>query len=175
MVVTEKIQLPDESELTVPEINLTYPVLHAASFYVGKKCEQENNEFILCRNEEKDARRCINEGKAVTACALDFFKQLKKHCREDFEKHVQCLDKSSSILSFGHCRESQHVVDKCVLENLKIERPPFGYFCEAKIHDSPRPKPPPEKPTEFPDALPPLPEGKPEHPAKFGSRMAWIL
>ncbi|XP_047351763.1 NADH dehydrogenase [ubiquinone] 1 alpha subcomplex subunit 8 [Vespa velutina] len=169
MVVTEKVKFPDDSELTVQEINVTYPVLQAASFYVGKKCEWQSNEFMLCREEEKDARRCINEGKALTACALDFFKQLKKHCREDFEQYVTCLEKSSGTIELSKCRKTQAVVDKCVLDNLKIERPPFGYFCETKVHDSSRPRPKPDIP-EFPDALPPLPKEKPEIPGKFGSR-----
>ncbi|KAF7400727.1 hypothetical protein HZH66_005911 [Vespula vulgaris] len=169
MVVTEKVKLPDDSELTVQEINVTYPVLQAASFYVGKKCEWQSNEFMLCREEEKDARRCINEGKALTACALDFFKQLKKHCREDFEQYVRCIERSSGTMELSKCRKTQAVVDKCVLDKLNIERPAFGYFCEAKIHDSSRPRPKEEVP-EFPDALPPLPKGKPEVPGKYGSR-----
>ncbi|XP_046816935.1 NADH dehydrogenase [ubiquinone] 1 alpha subcomplex subunit 8 [Vespa crabro] len=169
MVVTEKVKFPDDSELTVQEINVTYPVLQAASFYVGKKCEWQSNEFMLCREEEKDARRCINEGKALTACALDFFKQLKKHCREDFEQYVTCLERSSGTIELSKCRKTQAVVDKCVLDNLKIERPPFGYFCETKVHDSSRPRPKPDIP-EFPDALPPLPKEKPETPGKFGNR-----
>ncbi|KAL2726967.1 NADH dehydrogenase ubiquinone 1 alpha subcomplex subunit 8 [Vespula squamosa] len=169
MVVTEKVKFPDDSELTVQEINVTYPVLQAASFYVGKKCEWQSNEFMLCKEEEKDARRCINEGKALTACALDFFKQLKKHCREDFEQYVRCLERSSGTMELSKCRNTQAIVDKCVLDKLNIERPSFGYFCEAKIHDSSRPRPKEEVP-EFPGALPPLPKEKPEVPGKYGSR-----
>ncbi|KAI4502419.1 hypothetical protein M0802_002331 [Mischocyttarus mexicanus] len=169
MVVTEKVKLPDDSELTTPELNVTYPVLQAASFYVGKKCEWESNEFMLCREEEKDARVCLKEGKALTACAMDFFKQLKKHCREDFEQYVNCIDRSSGKMELAHCRKTQAVVDKCVLDKLNIERPYYGYFCETKVHDSKRPKPTYKAP-EFPNSLPPLPEGEPEHPGKFGSR-----
>ncbi|KAK2584053.1 hypothetical protein KPH14_006503 [Odynerus spinipes] len=174
MVVTEKVQLPDDSELTVQEINVTYPVLHGAALYIGKKCELQNNEFLLCRQEEKDPRRCLNEGKAVTACALDFFQKLKKHCKEDFEQYVQCLEKSSRSFRYDQCRKTQAIVDKCILENLNIERPSFGYLCEVKVHDSPRPPPKQEK-IEFPDPIPPLPEEKPEHPAKFSSRMPWVF
>lgn len=49
MVVTEKVKFPDDSELTVQELNVTYPVLQAASFYVGKKCEWQSNvsDFLL--------------------------------------------------------------------------------------------------------------------------------
>lgn len=70
---------------------------------------------------------------------------------------------------YHRCRKTQAVVDKCVLDKLNIERPAFGYFCEAKIHDSSRPRPKEEVP-EFPNALPPLPKEKPEVPGKYGSR-----
>lgn len=43
MVVTEKTYIPPDEELTVQEINLSWPVLQAASFYLGKACEWENN------------------------------------------------------------------------------------------------------------------------------------
>ena len=36
------------------------------------------------------------------------------------------------------CRKTQGVFDKCMLENLNMDRPPFGYFCEARVHDSKR-------------------------------------
>lgn len=170
MVATENYQLPDDKELNVEEIKATYPVLHAASYYVGKKCELQNNEYMLCKVEERDPRRCLKEGRDVTNCAMEVFKKLKKHCKEDFEQYVHCLEQSSPDLHYKHCRKTQAVIDKCVLDNLQIERPHFGYFCEAKIHDSPRPRPAPKR-HEFPDALPPLPTEKPEHRAVYGSRM----
>ncbi|CAD6210750.1 GSCOCG00012791001-RA-CDS, partial [Cotesia congregata] len=116
MVVTEKTPLPTEEELTVPEINLSWPVLHAASFYLGKYCENQNNvkrqinliiffffffllEFMLCRTE-LDEIKCLNEGKAVTACAFDFLRKLKKHCYQEFDQYYNCVYKSSRNSSF---------------------------------------------------------------------------
>lgn len=55
-----------------------------------------------------------------------------------------------------------------MVKNLKLERPPFGYFCEAKVHDSPRPKPPQEE-RGFPDAVPQLPT-PPYPPPKYSGR-----
>lgn len=46
MVLTENIELPSFEELTVQEINLTYPVLQAAAFHLGKYCESKNNASI---------------------------------------------------------------------------------------------------------------------------------
>jgi hypothetical protein len=51
--------------------------------------------------EENDPRRCLDEGKAVTACALNVFKNLKKHCLEDFNAYMYCLERSSGTLEFS--------------------------------------------------------------------------
>ncbi|KAG7199871.1 hypothetical protein KM043_014320 [Ampulex compressa] len=173
MVATEKTVLPEESELNVQEINVSWPVLQAASVYVGKSCEWQNNEFMLCRDEENDPRRCLNEGKNVTACALKVFQQLKKHCQEDFNRYVRCLERSSGTMEFKYCRKTQAALDDCVLNKLHIERPPFGYFCEAKVHDTSRLAPPKPDPPFYPDATPGLPEDAPLPRARFGSRFLW--
>jgi len=55
-------------------------------------------EFMLCREEEGDPRRCLNEGKHVTACAMDVLKKMKKHCLEDFNAYMYCLERSSGTL-----------------------------------------------------------------------------
>ncbi|CAH2056333.1 unnamed protein product, partial [Iphiclides podalirius] len=174
MVVTADVVLPEESELTVEEVNLTTATLRAGSFHLGKYCEQANNEFMLCRFEEKDPRKCINEGKAVTACTLDFFRKVKKTCLDEFNQYANCIDKSSGDYSFEFCRKTQGVFDKCMLENLNLERPPFGYFCEPRVHDTKRPKPPVEPKAVYPDATPALPEGAEKKPARFGSRFYWM-
>ena len=171
MVVTKDTALPSEEELTVQEINVSWPVLQAASVYIGKKCEWHNNEFMLCRQETEDPRKCINEGKNVTACAMEVFRGIKKHCMDDFNQYVSCLERSSGTMELSLCRNTQAALDSCILKNLNIERPPFGYFCEAKVHDSPRPKPVKPK-VEYPDATPPLVKG-PYPEAKYGSRSWW--
>lgn len=43
MVLTKDLHLPEESELTVEEINLSQSTLRAGSFHLGKYCEQANN------------------------------------------------------------------------------------------------------------------------------------
>lgn len=55
-------------------------------------------EFMLCREEEGDPRRCLNEGKNVTACALDVLKKMKKNCLEDFNAYMYCLERSTGTL-----------------------------------------------------------------------------
>ncbi|XP_069954150.1 NADH dehydrogenase [ubiquinone] 1 alpha subcomplex subunit 8 [Cherax quadricarinatus] len=170
---TKDFFLPTEEELTVQEVNVSQPALRAAAFHMGKTCETPNNEFMLCRREEKDPRKCINEGKEVTACALSFFRKIKKNCLEEFTQYSNCLDKSSVNLEYRHCRNTQAIFDKCVLDTLGMERPEIGYFCRPKIHDTKRPKPV-EVPVEFPDKPLPLPEDPPRGPARYGARAYWM-
>ncbi|CAG9794226.1 unnamed protein product [Diatraea saccharalis] len=174
MVVTVDVKLPEDSELTVQEVDLSAATLFAGSFHLGKYCEHANNEFMLCRMEEQDPRKCINEGKVVTACTMDFFRKVKKACLSEFNQYANCVDKSSGDFSLTQCRKTQGVYDKCMLEKLNIERPAFGYFCEARVHDTKRPKPPVEPKAVYPDATPALPEDREKVPARFGSRFYWM-
>lgn len=43
MVITNEINLPPDSELTVNEVQLSGPALRAGSFHLGKYCESQNN------------------------------------------------------------------------------------------------------------------------------------
>lgn len=55
---------------------------------------------MLCRDELNDPRKCISEGKAVTSCAMNFFRQVKKSCAEEFMQYANCLDKSSGDYNY---------------------------------------------------------------------------
>lgn len=128
----------------------------------------------MCREELKDPRACINEGKEVTNCALKFFRMVKKSCHAEFAQHAHCLDKSSADLHFRHCRSTQGVFDKCMLEKLNLDRPEFGHYARAQVHDSPRPKPEPEPKPVYDDLPNKLPEDAPMPRAKYGSRYLWL-
>lgn len=140
--------------------------------HTGKYCLDVNDDFMMCKQETNDPRKCLNEGKAVTSCALQFFRTLKGSCYDEFQIYSNCIDKSSSRLEFEPCRKTQAVYDKCVFEKMGIERPEFGFFCKARVYTGSRPKPLPESPQEFAD----LPiglkdyEDKERPPAKYGQR-----
>ncbi|CAL7942358.1 unnamed protein product [Xylocopa violacea] len=169
MVFTKNFQLPSDEELETQELDVGWAYLSAAAVFLGKKCEWYNDEFMLCRHEMKDPRKCLKEGKEVTKCAIGVFQDLKKHCRDVFENHVQCVvETSQTQTNERHCRKTRDIFDDCVLKNLNIERPPFGYFCEARVHDTARPKPEP-KVIEYPDPVP-EPVAPPYRPARFGGR-----
>ena len=55
MVFTKEVILPSEEELTVQEVEVSTPGLRAASFHMGKACENvnnvciKNNQVSLCK------------------------------------------------------------------------------------------------------------------------------
>lgn len=57
-----------------PQVKVSSSVLKAAAHHYGAQCDKPNKEFMLCRWEEKDPRRCLEESKLVNQCALDFFR-----------------------------------------------------------------------------------------------------
>ncbi|VVC91544.1 NADH dehydrogenase [ubiquinone] 1 alpha subcomplex subunit 8-like [Leptidea sinapis] len=177
MVITNNVHLPDCSELNVQEVDLSSPVLLAAGPYLGKDCENINNEFMLCRFESGDPRACLGLGKLVTTCTLQFFQKVKRACFHEFNQYANCVDKSSGDLSFKHCRKTQAVFEECMDEKLCMKRPEFGYFCRARVHKTSRPPPPanpcPCQPV-VPDPTPSLPDCKPRQHPRFGSRFYWM-
>ena len=49
---------------------------------------------MLCREEEKDPRKCLREGREVTRCVTDFFGTVKANCADAFTEYMTCLDYS---------------------------------------------------------------------------------
>lgn len=176
MVVTNDVELPEFEDLTVDEVNMSASTLMSAAPYLGKLCEPVNNEFMLCRQEGKDARACVELGKKVTGCAMEVFMGIKKYCQEEFNQYANCVDKSSGDYGYKYCRNTQHVFDECMFDKMCIERPHFGYFCRGRIHTSPL-IPPPARPCpclpQLPDSTPNLPDCKQRQAPRFGSRLYW--
>lgn len=164
MALTENFILPSKEELTVQEISIGTPCLKAGAYYFGKYCEEPSKEFMLCKTEEMDPRKCLNEGKEVTSCALDFFQKVKGSCRETFEAYAHCIEYSSGNMNLTKCRKTQAAYDLCMLEKMGIDRPILGYYATPKVHTTSRPKPEqfprkeyepiPELPADFPRDLP---------------------
>lgn len=73
------VELPTLEDLKVQEVKVSSSVLKAAAHHYGAQCDKPNKEFMLCRWEEKDPRRCLEEGKLVNKCALDFFRYKSFH------------------------------------------------------------------------------------------------
>jgi len=161
MVITTDDKLPSLEELDVQEVNIGSTYLRAGGCHLGKYCEPENNEFVLCRTESTNPIDCLNEGKLVTSCALKFFQSVKKFCAPEFTTYAMCLERSSVHLKLAECRKTQYAFDSCVKENMGLERPIYGYNALAKIHDTDRPKPEEPRPKWLDD--PRGAYGRPDH------------
>ncbi|XP_066896908.1 NADH dehydrogenase [ubiquinone] 1 alpha subcomplex subunit 8 isoform X4 [Kogia breviceps] len=124
------VELPTLEDLKVQEVKVSSSVLKAAAHHYGAQCDKPNKEFMLCRWEEKDPRRCLEESKLVNQCALDFFRQIKQHCSEPFTEYWTCIDYSGLQL-FRRCRKQQAKFDECVLDKLGWVRPDLGELSKG--------------------------------------------
>ncbi|KAJ3605140.1 hypothetical protein NHX12_027190 [Muraenolepis orangiensis] len=164
-----KVELPSLEELSVEEVNVSSAVLKAAAHHYGSQCDRPNKEFMLCRWEEKDPRKCLEEGRKVNACALDFFRQIKGTCSESFTEYWTCLD-YSNIAELRRCRQEQKAFDGCVLDKLGWERPDLGQLSKVTKVSTSRPVPDnPYHSRERPEPNKAI--GGELKPAKHGSKM----
>ncbi|XP_017266010.1 NADH dehydrogenase [ubiquinone] 1 alpha subcomplex subunit 8 [Kryptolebias marmoratus] len=162
------LDVPTLEELKVDEINVSSAVLKAAAHHYGSQCDKPNKEFMLCRWEEKDPRKCIQEGRKVNECALNFFRQIKGNCAESFTEYWTCLD-YNSLTELRLCRKQQYAFDNCVLDKLGWQRPDLGELSKVTKVATSRPLP------ENPYHSRPRPEPNPViegdlKPSKYGSR-----
>lgn len=109
------------SDLDVQEVPVSSAVLIGASRHMYVQCKSPFVEFVVCRRESKDPRKCVKEGRLVTNCAMDFFLKVREHCAASFTNYWTCLDHNREMLT--RCRKTQKVFDECMLEKLGIERP----------------------------------------------------
>ncbi|KAG7266494.1 hypothetical protein CRUP_016866 [Coryphaenoides rupestris] len=134
------VELPGLDELKVEEVQVSSAVLKAAAHHYGSQCDKPNKEFMLCRWEEKDPRKCLEEGKQVNACAMNFFRQIKGSCAESFTEYWTCLDYSSTA-ELRRCRKQQEKFDNCVLDKLGWQRPDLGELSKVTKVTTSRPLP----------------------------------
>ncbi|XP_049877831.1 NADH dehydrogenase [ubiquinone] 1 alpha subcomplex subunit 8-like [Pectinophora gossypiella] len=178
MVITKETELPEFEQLKVEhEVDLSTATLMAAAPYLGKYCESINNEFMLCRYENQDPRPCVELGKIVTKCTIEFFKRVKKNCLHEHNQYTNCIDKSSGNYKPWFCRKTHAVYEECMREKLCIDYPGFGYFTRGRIHTSKCTDPPEELCPCVPsmdDETRHLPDCKPRLPPRFSSRLYWI-
>jgi len=157
MPFTNEEYLPSNEELTIPELEITSSVFRAAAHHMGKYCDEQSKEFMLCRAEDQDPRKCINEGKEVTRCGFEFLSKVKKTCLAEFNQYANCIDYADVNMNFRYCRKTQAVYDDCIKEHFGQDRPEMGYFTRARVHNAKRPKTK-VTPHILPEPLPELPD-----------------
>nr|CAD2183879.1 unnamed protein product [Meloidogyne enterolobii] len=169
MTASANTELPSDSELVVPqELTLSTPWLKAVVVYMGAKCEKEMNEFMLLRREYgNDPRKVLKEGREVTACGVNFIRELRRNCLKEVTDYAKCLDDCrGGEMLIPYCRRLQYPLDICVEEKMGIKRPMVGYFSKLHVHESQKEQPPrPEYPRnyseEFSKVMDELPENYP--------------
>ena len=115
-----KSKMATDTDLNAGEIDVTSAVLMAGAHHYGIYCQERNDAFMQCRMDSKDPRKCIEEGKDVTKCALDFFRKVKGSCGEVFTEHWTCLEYKNQ--DFSHCRKTQKAFDECMSDKLGLKR-----------------------------------------------------
>jgi len=107
------------------------------------------------------------------SCGLEFYRKVKKNCRNELEKLAKCMEWTDYDLKFWYCRKEQGYYDECMTEKMGLERPPFGYFTQVRVHETSRPHPKPTAP-EFTDPTIGLPEDFPRQKPIHGWRHWWF-
>lgn len=116
MVFTKDFKFPSDEELSTEECPLGTPYLRAGAFHLGKYCEAQNNEFVLCRHETQDPVKCLPEGKIVTSCTNEFFRKVRAILA--FIIHSLVISMSTSSRSKQAVRQASPSMP-CVWNNLR--------------------------------------------------------
>ncbi|KAG5518510.1 hypothetical protein PMAC_002906 [Pneumocystis sp. 'macacae'] len=117
----DKTPLPKEIPI-VDEIGATSAPLKAASYFIGTRCKSFNEDYMLCKaeNKGKGEEPCLKEGRRVTRCSISVLEDLHTYCASSFKKYWQCLDDNNH--EFRACRVNEREFNKCVFEHLKLEK-----------------------------------------------------
>ncbi|KAJ1940524.1 ndufa8, NADH-ubiquinone oxidoreductase complex I 19kd subunit [Linderina macrospora] len=100
----------------VDEVGSTGAPLKSASFFIGSVCQEYNEDFMLCKNEDRDPKHCLAEGRKVTRCAIDVLEKIQANCATEFRAHWQCLDNKNQ--SFNKCRAPEKEYNACLFKAL---------------------------------------------------------
>ncbi|RPB00029.1 NADH dehydrogenase, alpha subcomplex, subunit 8 [Choiromyces venosus 120613-1] len=120
-VLIDTTPLPD-SVPKVEEVGATSAPLLSASYFIGARCKDYNEDYMLCKHEAKGRGPvdCLREGRKVTRCASSVLADINKYCLKEFRAHWECLDQANHKLF--SCRAEEKPYNKCVFNNLKLEK-----------------------------------------------------
>ncbi|EMD40579.1 hypothetical protein CERSUDRAFT_111175 [Gelatoporia subvermispora B] len=104
----------------VSELGTTSAPLKSAAFFIGDYCKEFNEDFMLCKAENRDPAHCLKEGRRVTRCAIDLITKMRENCGQVFEDHWQCLEKNNH--EFYMCRKPERALNNCMFEKLGLTK-----------------------------------------------------
>lgn len=111
-----------ESDTGFKELGATSAPLMSMAYFIGDFCKEFNEDFMLCKTENHDPRKCLLEGRKVTRCAMDVLSQLQKECGSEFKNHWDCLDFKNH--QYQSCRDKEKQLNSCALKlNFKKSIP----------------------------------------------------
>jgi len=123
---------------SVQEVGTTSAPLKSAAFFIGAYCKSYNEDFMLCKAENRRPEHCLKEGRKVTRCATELIDKLRENCLADFDKHWQCLELNNQELY--RCRKPERALNKCVFEKLGLTKTiPGAPKNQPQIQDKPNP------------------------------------
>ncbi|KAG7097480.1 hypothetical protein E1B28_004822 [Marasmius oreades] len=134
---TDPTPLPDDVP-KVAELGVTSAPLKSAAFFIGAYCKEYNEDFMLCKNENRDPGHCLKEGRRVTRCATDLINKMRENCLSQFQEHWNCLENNNQ--EYYMCRKPERSLNKCMFEKLGLTKTIPGTPPGQKpIHEVPNP------------------------------------
>ncbi|KAF8874351.1 hypothetical protein BD779DRAFT_1450966 [Infundibulicybe gibba] len=125
--------LPD-SVPPVPELGVSSAPLKSAAFFIGAYCKEFNDDFMLCKSENRDPAHCLKEGRRVTRCATDLITKMRENCLQQFDAHWNCLEKHNQ--EYYHCRKPERTLNACMFEKLGLTKTiPGSPAGQTPIHE----------------------------------------
>ncbi|KAF8740132.1 hypothetical protein AX14_008548 [Amanita brunnescens Koide BX004] len=115
----EPTPMPDHVS-KVEELGASSAPLKSAAFFIGAHCQKYNDDFMLCKNENRDPEHCLKEGRRVTRCARDLINKMREHCLQEFETHWNCLDRNNQ--EYLYCRKQERKLNSCMFEKLGLKK-----------------------------------------------------
>ncbi|ODQ79940.1 hypothetical protein BABINDRAFT_161604 [Babjeviella inositovora NRRL Y-12698] len=118
----------------VPEVGASSAPLKSAAYFIGARCKPYNDDYLLCKKEDGEFQ-CLKEGRRVTRCAISVIEDMNKHCYDYFKLHWECLENREHRLS--GCRKAETLLNKCVFQNLGLEKKIPGVKEQIHLKTSP--------------------------------------
>ncbi|TXT08990.1 hypothetical protein VHUM_02464 [Vanrija humicola] len=104
----------------VDELGVTSAPLKSAAFFIGDYCKEVNEDFMLCKNENRDPAHCLAEGRKVTRCTQEIIGKIRESCLAEFDAHWKCLEKNNQY--FQACRKPEKALNSCVFTKLSLKK-----------------------------------------------------
>ncbi|BEJ11253.1 hypothetical protein CspHIS471_0106750 [Cutaneotrichosporon sp. HIS471] len=114
---------PNPMPPSVPHVNelgTTSAPLKSASYFIGDYCREVNEDFMLCKNQDRDPAHCLKEGRKVTRCAQEVLGKIREACLVEFDAHWKCLENNNQYLQA--CRKQEKPFNQCVFTNFSLKK-----------------------------------------------------